>query len=257
MALEAAVRRCAPRAGRAAVHGLRTATRRIEAQLVLLSLLPGLPPHKAQEGEVQRLLRRLRHRAGVVRDIDVQRELVRNEVAGGVVLDRVVLMEARRLKRVLKVRREKEAERLARLLRKERKKLPIVFEELLAALEAAEGTVLTETRLVGMVREWFGRKSEVTADGDSQRTAELHEARKRAKVARYLAESAGEDARGARRLAGRFEKLQAAGGDWHDWLLLAQVAAKQLGEEAELPRRFRAYAEGARRGFERRLRYRM
>jgi CHAD domain-containing protein len=264
-ALEGAVRRCAARPGRAAVHNLRTATRRVDAQMVLLRMLPGLPAYEAEAARAERLLKRLRHRAGVVRDLDVQQELVRGEaaVAGGASAGRGVRVEAGRLRRELKERREKATERLLGLLRRERRLLPAVFAKLLEALEPAEGIVLTETRLLGMVREWFVRQTaggEVAEDEVSQRArsiAELHEMRKRAKLARYLAESAGEGAVAARRLARRFEGLQEAGGDWHDWLLLAEFAEKTLAAKAELTRRFRAHAERAQRGFERKLRYRM
>jgi len=46
--LEASVLLCLVRPGKVAVHRLRTSTRRVEAQLELLSMLPGLPPHELQ-----------------------------------------------------------------------------------------------------------------------------------------------------------------------------------------------------------------
>ncbi len=59
------------------VHRLRTSTRRIEAQLELLSLLPDLPDYRRAAKKVRRPLKELRRAAGLVRDLDVQRGLVR------------------------------------------------------------------------------------------------------------------------------------------------------------------------------------
>ena len=84
-------------------------------------------------------------------------------------------------------------------------------------------------------------------------TAQLHELRKRAKLARYLAESAPRSAVAAQRLAKQFATLQQAGGEWHDWLVLAQVAAGELGPSATLSQRFAAHADHALHAFRRRL----
>jgi CHAD domain-containing protein len=256
-ALEASILLCLAKPRKRAVHELRTATRRVEAQLELLSLLPGPPLHDEQRREALRLLKEVRHAAGQVRDIDVQRDLIRDEASGDQQAprpDAELRKEARRLRSALSRKRDEKADRLLRLLHKQSAHLPLVFEELLDTLAPVNSITLTEAKLTSLVLKRYGRDHEVPASED---TAQLHEIRKRAKLARYLAESAPESAIAARRLAKQFEQLQQAGGQWHDWLILAQVAADDLGDTAQLPQRFAAHAERALRYFRRRIIQRM
>lgn len=259
-ALEASVLLCLAKPGKIAVHRLRTSTRRVEAQLELLSMLPGLPPHQQQARKAVRLLKQLRQAAGQLRDIDVQRDLVRNEVAGSKVdgapcPDRELRDEARQLLRTLKRKGEEAADRLLRLLHKQRARLPLVFEELLDALAPAGSIALSEAELTALARDCYARTGvRQPSPSVHLEPAELHETRKRAKLARYLAESAPQSALEAHRLAARFAALQQAGGEWHDWLILAEVAAGELGDSAKLPQRFAAHADRALRTFMRRLR---
>jgi CHAD domain-containing protein len=166
--------------------------------------------------------------------------------------------EARRLRRVLKRNGEEASDRLLRLLHKQRARLPLVFEELLNTLAPAESIALSETELIALARGCYrNRRIPSQPDAAPQDIAELHETRKRAKLARYLAESAPGSALAARRLAARFAALQQAGGEWHDWLILTEFAATELGASAQLPRRFSARADRALRAFQRRLRYKI
>ena len=70
-ALEAALSVCLADPNLRAVHRLRTGTRRLEAQLLLLDLIPSVPEHRAASTALRRELRRLRRAAGEVRDLDV------------------------------------------------------------------------------------------------------------------------------------------------------------------------------------------
>jgi CHAD domain-containing protein len=263
--LEAAILLCVAKPRKSAIHRLRTLTRRIEAQLELLDMLPGLPLHQEQARKARSLLKELRHAAGQVRDFDVQRDLIRDEAARstgaprtGREQDRDLREQARHLRRALHHKRDEAEDHLLRLLRKRATQLTLVFEELLDTLAPAESFTLSEAQLTTLVRDWYTNHREPhTAAPVSQHAAELHEMRKRAKLARYLAESAPESATAAHRLAARFEKLQQAGGEWHDWLILSEVAAHKLGDSAQLPQRFAAHANHALRTFKRRLRYKM
>jgi CHAD domain-containing protein len=251
-ALEAAAPLCLARPGRKRVHELRISTRRVEAQLTLLSLLPKIPPHHAEADKARRLLRKLRRAAGLVRDIDVQRDLIRNEAAGA---PRKLRTDARTLRRALKRQRDHEAGALLRLLKKQRDRLPRVLEDLLSALAP-------QSQLTVLVRKWYaqpadGSHSPTVPGAISDDPQALHAIRKRAKLARYLAESAPASAHAAHRLAARFEALQLSGGEWHDWLILAEIAADELGESSELPHRFAAHAENALRDFRHHLRYKI
>jgi CHAD domain-containing protein len=259
--LEAAILLCMAKPRKSAVHRLRTLTRRIEAELELISMLPGLPRHEEQKRAALRLLKKLRRAAGDVRDIDVQRDLIRNEAAGKNGAPRPgpdVREQARRLRRELQRKRDEAAAHLLRLLHKQRTQLPLVFEELLDTLAPAEPITLSEPKLTALVRDWYAHPDNGGPPPSAPRdAASFHAIRKRAKLARYLAESAPESAVRARRLAARFENLQQAGGEWHDWLILSEVAAHELGDSAQLPQRFAAQADSSLRTFKRRLRYKM
>src|ERR1035438_4787019 len=112
---------------------------------------------------------------------------------------------------------------------------------------------LSEPRLIELILARYGsnHQTETPAPPVPDDTAQLHELRKRAKLARYVAESAPTSAVAAQRLAGQFAILQQAGGEWHDWLVLAQVAAGELGSSAKLPQRFAAHADHALLAFRR------
>lgn len=260
-ALEAAILLCLADPEKSAVHRLRTTTRRIEAQVELLSMLPGLPPHDQQQRKVLRLLKKIRRSAGKVRDVDVQRSLIRDEAAGSKGARRPeddIRAEARRLRRELKYKREQEADHLLRLLHKQQARLPIVFEKLLAALAPADSITLSEATLTALVRDWYQQRSDHPhSDSAPQDADDFHEIRKRAKLARYLAESAPKSAPVARQLAAQFESLQQAGGQWHDWLLLAEVSASKLGGSAKLPQIFSAKTNRALENFKRRLHHKI
>jgi CHAD domain-containing protein len=60
----------------------------------------------------------------------------------------------------------------------------------------------------------------------------LHDFRKGAKKARYIAESAAEDAH-ALAIGKALKKLQDEIGDWHDWLVLGDEARAALGDEGK------------------------
>lgn len=256
--LEASVLVCLAKPSKNAVHALRTTTRRIEAQLELLSMLPNLPPHDKPRRKAHRLLKKLRHAAGQVRDIDVQRDLIRDEADQSGRANGTLRKEARHLRRELKQRRDTEAGHLLDMLQKQRSKLPIIFEKLLDALAPAESLTLTEARLTSLVRDWYAQHcGNQPSASPPQEPARLHQIRKHAKLARYLAESAPQSATNAHRLAAHFDNLQQAGGEWHDWLLLADIAAGELGKSAQLPDLFTAHADRSLDLYKRRLRHKM
>jgi CHAD domain-containing protein len=254
-ALEAAILVCLDNPDKPSVHRLRTTTRRIEAQFELLAMLPHLPPHKKESRKALRLLKKLRRAAGRVRDLDVQRGLIDTEVTarnGHARPDTELRKEANSLTSTLKRKRDEEAAELQQLLKKHRFKYPHVFEKLLDALAPAEPLTLTESRLTTLIREWYAQHTPCSTSAPND-TAQLHDIRKRAKLARYLAESAPKSAISARHLAAHFEDVQQAGGKWHDWLLLHELSAAELGHAAKLPQRFSAHADTSLRDFKRRL----
>src|SRR5580693_569581 len=74
--LKAAIAACLKKASPKRVHHLRSTTRRIEATLELLVLSADVPRIDKQAKPLQRSVRRLRRAAGIVRDADVQSDLL-------------------------------------------------------------------------------------------------------------------------------------------------------------------------------------
>ena len=213
---------------------------------MLLATLPGLPEHGEEANKLRKALRRLRRAAGEVRDLDVQRKMLEELESGkeadpSTHPDSTLAKEAEILRDSLGKARKRAADRLQKLVRESQVKTASRAEKLLKMLEENEGTTLTAEALSASVEALFqDEKPQVAdrkrADGDElPQLAEeqLHHLRKRAKAARYLAETMPASATlGA--TARRFEALQEAGGQWHDALALARTAKHLLGRKHEL-----------------------
>ncbi len=261
------------------VHKLRTTTRRMEAQLVLLQTLPGVPEHAREATEVDRLLRRVRRAAAAVRDLDVQADMIAADMP-----DRVAVTagsrgdqmrkEASKLLRRLAKRRVAEAQQLVATLRAEsdslqaalkslETKLNPLAEEGASRLRRSAAKTFTSTELAGRIQGAFATRSARAfhlhggkngAQPDNTHALQrlqhlneetLHELRKAAKQCRYMAESLPEGSPHARKIAQRFEYLQEAGGRWHDWLMLEAMAAREHGKKAPLAERYRNHRDAA------------
>ncbi len=215
--LEAAIAVCLGDPSPGAVHQLRTTSRRVEAHLQLLALLPDLPEHAKSAAKARRLLGKLRRAAGQVRDLDVQRDLLQPIRQG----------DARDLRRHLKHQRKPAAAHLLHVLERTR---PAPLEKLRRLLDSAASTALSATQLSNLAKDWFARQ---TANIDPQTESDedcLHAIRKAAKIARYIAESAPKP----HRIAAHFEHIQQCGGRWHDFLSLAHIAQRFAGPKSPL-----------------------
>ena len=231
LALEAAMTVCLSKPRPGAVHKVRTEARRVEAQLDLLSLLKKLPSHRSETARVLRLLKKIRRTAGRVRDLDVQRKLLKTHVAEDIEQQTprtaIELSELTELRQTRKRRRKRAARRLLKLLDKRQKKLAAGFDALLTALEPVQDLQLPTTELLRLIDQRFrGTHALIIRHPSSEH---LHSIRKAARVARYQAEIAPDSA-AATRAAQRYEALQVAGGHWHDTLSLAADAATELGD---------------------------
>ncbi len=261
------------------VHKLRTTTRRMEAQLVLLQQLPGVPEHAREATEVDRLLRRVRRAAAAVRDLDVQADMIladmpdRAAVSVGSRGDEMRKEAARLMKRLTR-RRVGEAEELVATLRAESEPLEAALKALqlkldplaeagVSRLRRGAAKAYTATDLSGRIQGAFAVRTaralhlHAGKNGNApdnthalQRLQHLdeetlHELRKAAKQCRYMAESLPEGSPQARKLAQRFEYLQEAGGHWHDWLLLEAMSARVHGKKAALTERYRNHRDAA------------
>ncbi len=237
LALEEAMTVCLSKPRPSAVHKVRTEARRVEAQLELLSLLKKLPSHRSEATRALRLLKKIRRAAGRVRDLDVQRKLLKIHVLekpeDRVVEDiaqqetPLVSCELVELRQIRKRRRKRAARRLLKLLDKRQKKLTAAFDALLTALEPVQNLQLPAAELLRLIDQRFrGTHALIIRHPSSEH---LHSIRKAARVARYQAEIAPDSA-AATRAAQRYEALQVAGGHWHDTLSLAADAATELGD---------------------------
>ncbi len=217
------------------VHRLRTSTRRIEAQLELLSLLPDLPDYRKAAKKVRRPLKELRRAAGLVRDLDVQRGLVK----GRVTFDsaKKLRKDAYDLRRVLKHQRSAEIETLEETVKKEQDTLAPALERLMEALKPAEGLAISFQQVGDLTLNWYRQdtsSAEAGLDSDG-----LHAIRRSAKLARYMAETA------ATEVSRSFEAIQEAGGKWHDLLTLGETARRHLGGKSMLTQAISRECENA------------
>ncbi len=228
--LEAAIELTLVKPRRKPVHDLRTSTRRIEAQLELLDLLKGDEPKLAgldgRAAKVRKLLGAVRKAAGKVRDLDVQRDLVRDALDAD--SPRQMKADVKHLRTTLKAERVGEAAELLRELGGHARKLGPKLEKLLKRLEPAMGLGVPASRLQKLVRGWY--EQQIAGLGDSH--DDLHGIRKAAKLARYMAES------GSIAAAQEFENVQQMGGAWHDSLTLREVAHDELGKRSKLVEKF-------------------
>jgi CHAD domain-containing protein len=208
-ALEAALTVTLARPKPSAVHNIRSATRRIQAQLQLLALLPKVPPHKPQKTRLLKHLARLRRAAGAVRDLDIQQRLLAAAFPHNV--------QAAALRAKLKQKRDLAAAHLVHLIQQKQAKTAAAIELLLTSLAPWETTKLPPTAVLELTEAWFKRRNSLNPEDEDT----LHNIRKAAKLSRYLAESAPGSA--AKAAAARFERIQKAGGHWHDWLQLSKL----------------------------------
>jgi CHAD domain-containing protein len=192
------------------VHRFRTTTRRLQVFLDELMPTPG-----RNEKKLLKDLRRIRRRAGRIRDIDVQIAALRSLK---------VPLEPRRktllLQRLLELR-QKQEKRLGKLLNK--KEVAEIHKRLKRAsrkpkLEANNGLDLAR-RILASASLGNARVDE----------SQLHKYRILVKRARYAAEFAPKSAEVERFIA-QLKAVQDALGRWHDWFTLTQTAMQHLGD---------------------------
>jgi len=222
-ALEAAMTVVLADPRKPAVHKVRAMVRRLEAQMELLSQLAALPPGSAETDELHRRLRKLGRAAGRVRDLDVQREMLKTHPS-------LPRRAAEELREELKEARESRAKKLQRVLTKQLPRIAGAIEGLVVSVGTANGLVLPELRLIPLIERWtLAHRQESPELLDDE---QLHTARKTAKTARYMVENAKGPA--AQRVAARYDEQQDAGGRWHDWMELAETAREYFGKKHPL-----------------------
>lgn len=246
------------------VHDTRTGTRRLQATLE--ELLRETPEGdsgqkvRAAAAALMRQLKKIRRAAAPVRDLDVHRKLLdklvkhalgektKKEQREGtpdplppLIPDEPDLLErpeaglrtsgleqeADDLDAWLKHRRSQDADRLQAQANPLLTRFDKRLDELAAAMRAATGRRATKPAGVVALDSFARLASEMQLLDASN----LHDFRKGAKKARYVAELAAQGDKHADAIAKTLKKLQDEIGDWHDWLVLADEAHAALGDE--------------------------
>ena len=252
-ALKRNLEACAGDPEEEAVHNVRTSTRRIEAMLdtIVRELSPRTAANSGEGNPVGeaaqkwlRLLKRIRRAAGAVRDLDVHRGLLKkrgwlenpdsneNHQPGPEVADSssyTLGKQAEDLDAWLRGSRQEEAKPLIKAAPKWSERLDKELFSFEAAMEQARSPRKRVRSAAAVALDAFARLSTQMERLDA---SNLHDFRKGAKKARYMAESGGDDAH-AVAVMKALKKLQDEIGDWHDWLVLAEEAHEALGERGE------------------------
>jgi CHAD domain-containing protein len=242
------------------VHDLRTGTRRLQAMVEAILRERGEDSLQESAEEWLDALKKMRRAAAPVRDLDVHRKLLQKLVkygrergaAGAVAPDGATGIVTSSAPDIIEAPAAAlptdpaadQAEHLdawlhharqhhATALKKRAAKLLSKFDGEAKAFETAmtQGPrTRHRPRSAAMVAlESFARLVHEMQQLDD---ANLHDFRKGAKKARYIAESAAEDAH-ALAVGKALKRLQDDIGDWHDWLVLADEARAALGDEGK------------------------
>jgi CHAD domain-containing protein len=226
IALEAAITAAITKPKKPAVHALRIQTRRLEAQLALLTQLSALPADSPEAETLTRRLGKVRRAAGRVRDLDVQREMLKEDPL-------LPPKAAAELRASLKLIRKRKAAKLQRALASYLPKVAAAAELMIQSVATANGLTLPDVRLVAAIEKWTNAQTGPAKNPEAMSDDALHTARKAAKTARYMADNTpGSDA--VNRTAARYERLQDAGGRWHDWLDLTAASRHHFGAKHPL-----------------------
>lgn len=181
----------------------------------------------------RRLLKKIRRAAAPVRDLDVQRKLLKEAVP-------VIEMEMKvsteepesgmagqldKLDHALKDQREDDAAALKKNAAKWAAKLDSHLDAVAIARRGSALKVKPDAAEAALAE--FGR---VAARIGKLDVGNLHDFRKGIKKARYITEGGGKGKR-AKTVGDALKRIQGEIGDWHDWLLLAERAHKHLGKK--------------------------
>lgn len=223
------IRSCNRKPGRGRVHALRVATLRLEAELEVW--LRSGPAGNAAGRAARRWIRqavRLRTVLSPVRDADVFREVLAGLGGSDAGVPIAAAPEGldclrgiARLNRQLDRRRISAGKKLVRTLTVRAEKLDRAGKELAQAL--------TEPRAIA-APDWAAALRSLlpalAAEAPNLSAATLHDFRKRAKSARYLAELVALHDPHALRQAAQCKAIQQSAGAWHDWQAMADEAER-------------------------------
>ena len=200
-----------------AVHRLRTTIRRMESLITYSHPKLG----KKQERSLEQL-EALRKRAGKVRDLDIQMGLLGSIANGSTRNDRRLLAD------FMKHKRSKQARRLASAVSSVEKtkffsRLERIGEKSAEPPAENAGTPLEKAQceLTALAAD--------SATGQELSPDQLHQARIKLKLIRYLAETSPRTEQ-QKEFVDRIKSVQDAMGEWHDWEMLKKTAETQFGD---------------------------
>jgi len=223
--LSAAVAKLKGDASVKVVHRLRTTTRRMESLIEYLH-----PKLTRKQSDAMQELGALRKRAGKVRDLDIQMDLLKQGIGNG-----SATVDRRSLTQALQQKRSRQADRLVVAARKiERSKLFTHLQKIEAQAmmqpdsfgDASTPLRQAETQLTELAAEFVGHAR--------LKPRLLHSLRMRMKFIRYQAELAAE-ADEQKQFVERMKSVQDILGEWHDWQALCVVAEKFFRDRANCP----------------------
>jgi CHAD domain-containing protein len=203
------------------VHRLRTNIRRIESLISYAN-----PQISKKEERTLEKITDLRKRAGKVRDLDVQTELLGTLGNGSTAKDRKTLAN------LMEKKRAQQARRLESAIKKLHHAK--FFDRLDRVAEQAGVPQDSKNRPLAPLEEAKAQLSKMADDlgsGQTIKPSRLHEMRVALKRIRYLAELAGESA-AQKEFIGELKSTQDAIGDWHDWQELTEKAEKRFSDRA-------------------------
>jgi CHAD domain-containing protein len=222
------VERCGRKPTKKRVHALRVATLRIQAEVEdELSEVPRAS-HEAQAMvRFGKLAEKLRDALGSVRELDVwigKLEGLRETLSGSAQYvprsSRETGRQLERLERRLTKKRERAGTKLVGAIEKRRDDLMAAAHHLEKAASDPVNEGDGEQQAPKLLKEFAGIVAEFPVFDEEN----LHEFRKRIKKIRYVAEIHSTDSV-CGRIAEQMKTAQAAIGEWHDWQVLARIAA--------------------------------
>jgi CHAD domain-containing protein len=193
------------------VHGFRTASLRLQTLLERL-----LPERDGNQKKLLKMLKRIRKRAGKVRDLDVQLAALRSLRVPQEPRRKTQLMHG-----LIELRAQHE-KKLSKILKKD------TIREIRKRLKRASNDIRPEISREALSVAQTMLKDVIRPSGPVSEDV-LHQHRGVIKRARYVAEFAPKSAKAAQFIS-QLKRLQDAVGSWHDWLTLTQTAASQLGD---------------------------
>jgi CHAD domain-containing protein len=203
------------------VHRLRATIRRIES---LVSYAD--PEISKKEERTLAKIADLRKRAGKVRDLDVQADLLGTLGNGSIAKDRKTLAE------LMEKKRDQQAQRLELAIKKVHDAK--FFGRLNRIAEQAGVPQDTKNCPLAPLEEAKAQLVEMANHFESAQTMKpgrLHETRLALKRIRYLAEIA-EESTEQKEFMRELKSTQDAIGDWHDWQELTERAERRFSDRA-------------------------